>query len=59
MENRTAFWQQIPKRQERTDSKSERRHLGACGPSAFTVKLVDGGLAALERQAGVSRRSFM
>ena len=29
MENRTAFWQQMPKRQERTASKSERRHHGA------------------------------
>jgi len=50
MENRTAFWQQIPKRQERTASKSERRHHGACGPSAFTVKLVDSGPAVFGRR---------
>jgi phosphoribulokinase len=49
MENRTAFWQRISKRQERTTSKSERRHHGACGPSAFTVKLVESRMAAFER----------
>ena len=43
MENRTAFWQQIPKLQERTASKSERRHRGACGLPAFAVKLVGSG----------------
>jgi len=41
MENRAAFWQQIPKLQERTASKSERRHRGACGLPAFAVKLVE------------------
>jgi len=51
-ENRTAFWQQIPKLQERTASKSERRHRGACGPPAFAVKLVDCGLAAYGRTSG-------
>jgi hypothetical protein len=51
MENRTAFWQQIPKRQERTASKSERRHHSACGPSAFTVKLVESGPAGFGKQA--------
>ena len=50
MENRAAFWQQIPKVRERTASKSERRHHGACGPSALTVKLVD----ARTRYAGGS-----
>ena len=57
-ENRTAFWQQIPKLQERTASKSERRHRGACGLPAFAVKLVDSGLPAFERPVAVSCHSF-
>ncbi|WP_353467202.1 hypothetical protein [Sphingomonas faeni] len=59
MENRTAFWQQIPKLQERTASKSERRHRGACGLPAFAVKLVDSGLAAFGDQLAANGRSFM
>jgi len=49
MENRTAFCQQIAKRQECTASKGERRDHDACGPSAFLVKLVESRLTALER----------
>ncbi|MES3097845.1 hypothetical protein [Sphingomonas aerolata] len=55
MENRTAFWQQIPKLQERTASKSERRHRGACGLPAFAVKLVESGQAAFGKAGGDSR----
>jgi len=50
-ENRTAFWQQIPKLQERTASKSERRHRGACGLPAFAVKLVESGLSGFGRRS--------
>jgi hypothetical protein len=51
MENRTAFWQQIPKRQERTASRSERHHHGSFGPSAFTVKLVESGPAVFGKRS--------
>jgi hypothetical protein len=58
MENRTALWQQIPKRKERTFSEIERRHHGACGPSAFTVK--HGGKRPVRYRASilVNGRSF-